>query len=324
MLDTVTKMHQQKENKANELNKSREEVNLSHSEGEETSDDDQAKGKQKRVRHTSSSKGSGGPIEKFCKSKPEEVVASKGTKVKVQSALTLKRRKERRNHACEYICQFFYEAGFPYSAVTLSSFVLMLEAIGDFGRDLKGPTPYEMSGPFLKKRKKKVLEKLKAHREPWKLSGCSVMTDAWTDRKGRGVMNLVVHSAYGVCFLDSVDYSAVKKDGKYIFDLVDRCIEDACEKNIVQVVTDNARANEAAASLLKAKRPNIFWTGCAAHCIDLLLEDIGLLPPVEVTITKARSLTVFLYAHTRFLELMIRFLGRIWFGLVLLALQQLI
>jgi len=83
------------------------------------------------------------------------------------------------------------------------------------------------------------------------------MTDAWTDKKGMGIMNLVVHSAHGVLFLDSVDCSAVKKNGKYIFDLVDRCIEDIGEENVVQVVTDNASVNVAAASLLAAKRPKI-------------------------------------------------------------------
>jgi len=84
-----------------------------------------------------------------------------------------------------------------------------------------------------------------------------LMTDAWTDKKGMGIMNLVVHSAHGVLFLDSVDCSAVKKNGKCIFDLVDRCIEDIGEENVVQVVTDNASVNVAAASLLAAKRPKI-------------------------------------------------------------------
>jgi mannose-1-phosphate guanylyltransferase len=117
-------------------------------------------------------------------------------------------------------------------------------------------------------------------------------------------MNLIVHSAYGVCFLDSVDCSAVKKDGRYIFELVDRCIEEIGVQNVVQVVTDNAKPNEAAASLLKAKHPTIFWNGCAAHTIDLMLEDIGKMPKVAETISKAKCLTVFLYAHTRVLSLM--------------------
>jgi hypothetical protein len=100
----------------------------------------------------------------------------------------------------------------------------MLEAIGQFGKGLRGPSPYEMSGPFLQKRKQKVLDGFKNHKESWEQTGCTIMTDAWTDRKGRGVMNLVVHSAHGVCFLDSVDCSGERKDGKYIFDLVDKCI----------------------------------------------------------------------------------------------------
>jgi hypothetical protein len=229
---------------------------------------------------------------------------------KVQTKLTTQKREERRDRACEYICQFFYEASIPHHTVTLPSFAHMLEAIGQFGRGLRGPSPYEMGGPFLQKRKQKVLDGFKNHEESWELTGCTIMTDAWTDRKGRGVMNLVVHSAHGVCFLDSVDCSGEKKDGKYIFELVDRYIEDIGEKNIVQVVTDNASVNTTAASLLTAKRPSIFWNGCAAHCLDLMLEDIGKLGSVEETIASARQVTVFLYAHTRVLDLMRQYLKK--------------
>ena len=134
----------------------------------------------------------------------------------------------------------------------------MLEAIGDFGNDLDGPSAYEMSGPFLQKRKK-MLDLFKYHKQAWEHTGRTVMTDAWTDRKGRGVINLVVHSVQGPLFLNSVDCSSVKKNGKYIFDLVDDCIEDIGAEKVIQVVTDNASVNVAAASLMKAKRPSIFW-----------------------------------------------------------------
>ena len=97
--------------------------------------------------------------------------------------------------------------------MTLPSFASMLVAIGRFGKDLQGPSAYEMSGPFLQKRKKKVLDSFKNHKKAWEQTGCTVMTDAWTDKKGRGVMNLVVHSAHGVLFTDSVDCSDVKKMG---------------------------------------------------------------------------------------------------------------
>jgi hypothetical protein len=94
-----------------------------------------------------------------------------------------------------------------------------------------------------------------------------------------------------------------------VFDLVDRCIQEIGEENVVQVVTDIASVNTAAASLLAAKRPSIFWTGCATHCLDLMLEDIGKLGPIEQTIASAKQVTTFLYAHTRVLDLMRKFLG---------------
>ncbi|KAH9330097.1 hypothetical protein KI387_002205, partial [Taxus chinensis] len=37
----------------------------------------------------------------------------------------------------------------------------------------------------------------------------------------------------------------------------------------------NAAAYVAAGRLLQERHPSLFWTPCAAHCIDLLLEDIG-------------------------------------------------
>ena len=143
-----------------------------------------------------------------------------GFSAKLQTKLSTQRREERRIRACEYVCQFFYEAGIAHNAVLLPSFELMLEAVGAFGTDMKGPTPYEMTGPFLQKSKKKDEEGFAGHKEAWKVTGCTIMTDAWTDKRGRGVMNLVVHSAYGVDFVDSVDCSDVRKDGEMVFELV--------------------------------------------------------------------------------------------------------
>ncbi|XP_039855193.1 uncharacterized protein LOC120713269 [Panicum virgatum] len=321
MYALLTKKTEEKDQKAKEKQMDRDGIDLDPSEdescGEENSDhrNQVLALKQKPAKGSNSTVVGGSTIDNFFK--PPSVEESvqmmrKGIslKNKVQTSLTTQKREERRDRACEYICQFFYEASIPHNTVTLPSFDHMLEAIGEFGRGLRGPSPYEMSGPFLQKRKKKVLDGFKNHKESWELTGCTVMTDAWTDRKGRGVMNLVVHSAHGVCFVDSVDYSGERKDGKYIFNLVDNCIEDIGEENVVQVVTDNASVNTTAASLLIAKRPSIFWNGCAAHCIDLMLEDIGKLGPVEQTITNARHVTVFLYAHTRVLDLMRKFLKK--------------
>jgi hypothetical protein len=321
MVALLTKNCDAKEKKRKEKQRERDEIDLDNSGGDNSSEEESEHGNDvivlKSTKGGSSSRlaTTGGTIDKFYKPESIEESVQKNkrglsTSQKIQTQLTTQKREERRDRACEYICQFFYEAGIAHNTVTLPSFAHMVEAIGAFGRGLRGPSSYEMSGPFLKKCKEKVLDRFKSHQESWQLTGCTIMTDAWTDRKGRGVMNLVVHSAQGVCFLDSVDCSAVKKDGKYIFDLVDRCIQEIGEEHVVQVVTDNASVNTAAASLLAAKRPSIFWNGCAAHCLDLMLEDLAKIGAVEETISSAKHVTAFLYAHTRVLDLMRKILGK--------------
>jgi hypothetical protein len=250
-----------------------------------------------------------GPMATFSKLS-EQHIDKKGFSVKLQTKSQKEERKRKSDYARELIAQWFYECGIPHNAASRPSFHRMMNAIGSHGRDLKCPTPYDLSGPLLENRKKNIDEWLTHHRESWAENGCSVMTDGWTDMRGRGLMNIVVHCSYGVCFLDSVDASADKKSGKYIFELVDTAIQNVGEENVVQVVTDNARPNEMASKLLAGKRPNIFWTGCAAHCIDLMLEDIGKIPSVQQTIADARAVTIFLYAHTRVLDLMRKYLGK--------------
>lgn len=65
---------------------------------------------------------------------------------------------------------------------------------------------------------------------------------------------------------------------------------------MVQVVIDNASNNMAAAKLLELRRPNIFWTSCATHTLNLL-EGISKLPSFKRVINKAKSFIIFIYAY---------------------------
>ena len=53
--------------------------------------------------------------------------------------------------------------------------------------------------------------------------------------------------------------------------------------------------------------PNLFWTPCAAHCIDLMLEDIDKIPTVRDIVKSSKSITKFIYKHASVLSLMRRF-----------------
>ncbi|XP_021305486.1 uncharacterized protein LOC8072840 [Sorghum bicolor] len=183
----------------------------------------------------------------------------------------------------------------------------MCEAIGQFGPGLEPPTQDSLREKLLEEeyaRTKSLLQEREAEKMK---NGCSIMTDAWTDRKRRSIMNLCTNSADGTSFISSKEMSDVSHTSEVIFELVDKAIEDIGPENVVQVVTDNASNNMGAKKLLFEKRPNIFWTSCATHTINLMLQGIGNLARFKKVIEQAKAFTIFVYGHTRTLECMRHF-----------------
>jgi Protein of unknown function (DUF 659) len=79
----------------------------------------------------------------------------------------------------------------------------------------------------------------------------------------------------GAMFIDGTDTSGETKDAQFIADDIKRNIELLGEPNIVQVVTDSAGNCSAARKILAEFYPGIIFSPCTAHCLDLLLEDVG-------------------------------------------------
>ncbi|XP_060965471.1 uncharacterized protein LOC133034407 [Cannabis sativa] len=99
-----------------------------------------------------------------------------------------------------------------------------------------------------------------------------------------------------------VDASNCVKDAKNLFELLDSVIEEIGEDISVQMVIDNASAYKAAGNLLTEKRKSLYWI-CAAHCIDLMLENIGELPQHKNSLIKAKKVNNFIHNHQLVLNL---------------------
>jgi hypothetical protein len=52
------------------------------------------------------------------------------------------------------------------------------------------------------------------------------------------------------------------------------------------------------------KMSHLFWTPCAAHCSDLMLEDIGKIKDFSTCINMAKKVSRFIYKHGRLLDQM--------------------
>ncbi|KAL5147672.1 Trafficking protein particle complex subunit 3 [Glycine soja] len=250
-----------------------------------------------------------GPMDKFCKN-PENAINRRKMEMLRQMNIRESMDKNEVLKVHQHIARFWYQAGLSFNLIKLKSFENMVAAIGQYGPHLPIPSYHDIRVPLLKKEVEYTENLMKGHREQWVKYGCTIMSDAWTDRKQRCIINFLINSQAGTMFLKSVDGSDFVKTGEKLFELLDAIVEEVGEENVVQVVTDNGSNYVLAGKLLEEKRKHIYWTPCAAHCIDLMLEDIGKLPLIRKTIRRAINLVGFIYAHSSTLSLLRNFTNK--------------
>ena len=133
-----------------------------------------------------------------------------------------------------------YDVAIPFNAVNYASFQPMLEAIGQYGVGYKGPSFHDVRVTNLKKELALTKNSMKDHFTEWNKNGCSIMSDGWTYRKKRSLVNFLVNSSRRTMFMKSVDASSMVKTGEKLFELLDSLVEEVGESNVFQVITDNA------------------------------------------------------------------------------------
>ncbi|TXG48622.1 hypothetical protein EZV62_024497 [Acer yangbiense] len=216
-------------------------------------------------------------------------------------------KKVFRDRACKCFARWMYDAGIPFNAVKHDSFQVFIEAVGQHGPGMKAPSYHEVRVPLLKQEVENTRKSMKAHEEEWVTHGCSILSDGWKDRRERTLINFLINSPKGSMFIESVDASAYAKTGEKMFELFSKVVDKVGPSNVVQVVTDSASNNVLAGKLLEAKYPNLFWTPCAAHCLDLILEDIFKIPNMKQTFERAISVHSYIYGRTGLVNMMRQF-----------------
>ncbi|XP_020224185.2 uncharacterized protein LOC109806220 [Cajanus cajan] len=187
----------------------------------------------------------------------------------------------------------------------------LIIAAAEVGPSVKCPTPYEVSDVYLEAEYKSMQEWISKLKTTWKEKGVTIMCDGWTDSVNHThIMNFLVYCSKGTIFLKSIDASNVdSRNTDYYFQLLDKVVDEVGEEFVIQVVTDNEKALKAAGQKLMEKRQHLYWTACAAHCLDLCLEDIGKKKNVQKLLSDAKVVTTFIYNHTWIVNLMKKYTG---------------
>nr|XP_016514317.1 PREDICTED: uncharacterized protein LOC107831102 [Nicotiana tabacum] len=182
-----------------------------------------------------------------------------------QATLNSKWKKEGGKEVCQRIGRFFFSSGIPFNVANNPYYLSIFERVANYGPGFVTPSMHELRTWILKDEVININKMLDEHKKSWKQYGCSIMSDSWTDGK---------------------------------------IIDEVREENVVQIITDNGSNFINAGKRIMETRPHIYWTPYAAHCINLLLEDIGKLKMHQDTLIKAKKVVRFIYGHTWVLDLM--------------------
>jgi hypothetical protein len=197
------------------------------------------------------------------------------------------------------VAQFFYANGIAFSVVESKYFKEALSAVAKCGPSYKPPTRAALSGDLLSGAVTGVDKKLSEFKAQMSITGTTLISDGWTNVQNRPIINFLAVTADGAMFIEGSDTSGEQKDAPYIAAAITTNIELLGAENVVQVVTDSAGNCAAARASLSLEYPRIVFSPCTAHCLDLLLEDIGKLPWAADTISKAHNMVKFLTNHQK-------------------------
>ncbi|GBG63931.1 hypothetical protein CBR_g39935 [Chara braunii] len=195
--------------------------------------------------------------------------------------------------------------GMPFNFVKLERFRHGPEghhpSWGPEGSMPKPPTYHMVRTTLLDELDADVQRCVKPVLETSRQSGCTIMTDGWTNIRGQTLCNYLVGTERGPAYLATdvmrgkKDVAALAKAWLHRLKTIDIQLND-----ITAFVTDSAGVNVSAMKIFQEDESvkHIFWIPCVTHVMDLILEDIGSIGWVASHIAQARLVTKFFKRHS--------------------------
>ena len=114
----------------------------------------------------------------------------------------------------------------------------MVHATNNGPRGYK-PPGFEKLRTFLVDKEKAPLEKaMSPLKASWSVDGCSIVMDGWTGCRNCPLINIIVSSIFGPCFLKAIDCSSQEKNTMFLKGQLCDAIVEVGSYNVIQVITD--------------------------------------------------------------------------------------
>lgn len=223
--------------------------------------------------------------------------APSSTSIKRQTTITAALQSGSKQVTDAALARAFYANGIPFSIIENKYFKEAIAAVAKAGPGYKPPGRQAISEALLANEVANVSCKLDSFKAQLSTTGGTLVSDGWTNVQNRAIINFLLVTGDGAMFVDGVDTSGQIKDADFIATELAKRIDSIGSDNIVQVVTDSAGNCVAARNKLAVKYTSIAFSPCTAHCLDLLLEDIGKLCWVRDIIIRGHEVVKFITNH---------------------------
>lgn len=124
----------------------------------------------------------------------------------------------------------------------------------------------------------------------------TLTSDGWTNIRGEGVINFIVCTPSPI-FYKSIQPGIERETSEYISNQMINVINEIGNGKFFLVVTDNASNMKAAWKVITEKYPHISCTGCAAHSLNLLLNDFMKIKAFTKTTRHSKNICKYIKKH---------------------------
>eukprot|EP00253_Pinus_taeda_P032254 PITA_32254 len=156
------------------------------------------------------------------------------------------------------IANFWYYFDIPFHCARSPYWQAMVHAVVVASPGFKAPTSESLRIDLLLESVEDVMLVLADFRSSWVETGCTIMSDGWTDQRNRTLIDFLVSCPAGTMLLKSVDASDKVKTAQLICEMMEEVVQEVGEEHVVQIVTDNAANYMAAERLFEIRHPIIF------------------------------------------------------------------
>ena len=204
-----------------------------------------------------------------------------------------------KQHLDNVLAIAFYEAKIPFNVVRHPAFVNAVRETVCHQMPAYKPPSYNAIRTTLLAAKKKNLDKQVKEKLGNSIDkyGVTLCHDGWDNVQNRPLLNMVQCGTKGDDFLGTIDTTGNHKDHTYVAMQILSFVQKAGADNVVQICKDNAPVMSLAACDVMRINRHMYVQGCAAHCLDLLLEDWAQQDWMKKVIKKARLICVFIKNH---------------------------